>query len=155
MTYRSRSRQRRSAPTWLAAVLVLLAAAGMVLAAGCATGVVETSVGPRPAATVQAQDAAADVLKLISDAYKAKVAEHDALNGIEPATIHAERREKLLKAATILRTAWGALGLWKEVGPVPPDLKADIVRAASAVQALGSTPKADVALAKALAMESK
>lgn len=102
--------------TWLAAIL----AVGLV---GCASGVVTTSTGQVvPAATVQAQDNIADVLKVADDVYKQVRTRHDSTPvcsqivppPCEEPAVHTSHRLTLLASARILRSAWTGLIAWKE-----------------------------------------
>jgi hypothetical protein len=107
--------QDRAARIVMGAILVaaLLAIAGVMF--GCATGSVTTSTGAVvPAATVQAQDTAADVLKLLSDAYSKAVAVHDSRVAIEDATTHAQHRALLLQVHSGLDAAYAAMISWKQ-----------------------------------------
>ncbi len=104
--------------------VALLGVAALVFAFGCASGTIDTSAGPRPAATVQAQDAIADFLKIADDTYKAAVAKHDATpvcsatvpQPCDVPELHAKHRTQLLTAARVLRASWGGEIAWKQTG---------------------------------------
>ncbi len=86
----------------------------LVLSLGCASGTVQTSTGPRPAAEVQIEDGVADTLKAFSDAYNQARLIHDG--EVVTASIaeqHARDRDTLLEAAQALRSAWGLLATAK------------------------------------------
>lgn len=93
-------------------------------AIGCTSGTTQTSAGPRPSATVEAQDAVADVLKIADDTYKQAVAKHDTTpvcstavpQPCEDAAVHVKHRATLLLAARSLRAAWAGEIAWKESG---------------------------------------
>lgn len=105
-------------------VTALVGVVALTLTLGCATGTIPTSAGDRPAATVQAQDAIADVLKIGDDTYKTAVAQHDAMPIcsaviVQPCDVpdlHAKHRAQLLTAAQALRASWSGLIAWKQSG---------------------------------------
>lgn len=88
----------------------------LFFAFGCATGTVQTVNGPRPAAEVQAQDLAADVLSSLGAAYSAAVAIHDdpATVANESPEVHAKHRAALLTERDALMASWKVLLLWKQ-----------------------------------------
>lgn len=97
-------------PGFVAALLLSLLA---IAALGCASGTVTTPYGPRPAAEVQAQDLAADVLASLEDGYKAAVVAHDARVTTEDPLQHAANRALLIKEHDALVAAAQVLIQWK------------------------------------------
>lgn len=96
---------------WLVAALLLILMAYALL--GCATGTVQTTYGPRPAAEVQAQDLAADVIASLEDGYRAAVVAHDARVLTEDPLQHAANRALLIKEHDALVAAAQVLIQWK------------------------------------------
>jgi hypothetical protein len=91
----------------LVAVLLSLSA--------CASGTVTTSTGVVvPASVVQSQDLAADVLKMLDDAYIKAVAIHDSQVATDNPSTHAARRKLLLQTHDGLVVSWTALITWKK-----------------------------------------
>jgi len=114
----------------LRAVLVAIALGALI---ACGTGTVTTSTGQVvPVVTVQIQDSAADVLKLLDDAYKSAVATHDAAALTEDPVVHAKHRAILLATYTGLRSSWDALIAWKaaSTGAPPTNVLSSVVTAA-------------------------
>ena len=101
-----------------------VALASFAVMFGCGSGVMDTSLGPRPAAEVKTEDTAADVLKAFGDGYKAAAAKHDATPvcgdslavNCEPDGVHAEHRAVLKKTAAGLRASWASLIAAKKLG---------------------------------------
>ena len=105
----------------LAVVTVISILAAFV---GCTAGTVATSTGTVvPAATVQAQDLAADTLKLLDSAYLQAGATHDSLVTTDNPTTHAARRALLMQFHDGLVAAWAAEIAWRQTSTgsaVPP-----------------------------------
>lgn len=94
---------------WLVAALLL----SIIVLVSCATGTVQTTYGPRPAAEVQAQDLAADVIASLEDGYKAAVVAHDQKALTEDPLQHAAHRALLIKEHDALIAASQVLVQWK------------------------------------------
>lgn len=93
----------------------LLAVLLVVSAIGCASGNVTTSTGVIvPASVVQSQDAAADILKMLDDAYIKAVAIHDSQFATDNPSTHAARRKLLLQTHDGLVVSWNAMIAWKK-----------------------------------------
>jgi hypothetical protein len=95
---------------WLVAALLFALA---LAALGCATGTVQTTYGPRPAAEVQAQDLAADIIASLEDGYRAAVVAHDQRVMTEDPLKHAANRALLIKEHDALVAAAQVLIQWK------------------------------------------
>lgn len=85
----------------------------LVFLVGCASGVTQTTDGPRPAATVQAQDFVADTLKALRTAHTQAVQIHDSRVGTEDPVQHRQHRQLLLDTGKGLDASWGILAAWK------------------------------------------
>jgi len=96
-------------------LLSLVAAAFLLVTlTGCPTGYVQTSTGATvEASVVAAQDYVGDALSILQGVHNAAVDRHDALNGQEPADVHAKRRAVLKGSAAALRASWDSLLEWK------------------------------------------
>lgn len=94
-------------------LVALLGAILLAVALGCASGTVQTTYGPRPAAEVQAQDLAADVIASLEDGYRAAVVAHDARALTEDPLKHSARRALLIKEHDALVAAAQVLVQWK------------------------------------------
>jgi hypothetical protein len=107
---------RKLAPLLILAVICL----------GCASGTVTTSTGAVVSAgTVQAQNTAGDILKMLSDSYIQAVAIHDSPSVVaaDSPTTHASRHLLLVQVHDGLVAAYAAEIAWKQTSTssaVPP-----------------------------------
>lgn len=97
---------------WSVAALLFALLSAVVLG-GCASGTVTTQYGPRPAAEVQAQDLAADIISSLEDGYRAAVVAHDQKALTEDPLQHAAHRALLIKEHDALVAAAQVLVQWK------------------------------------------
>lgn len=105
---------RREVPLPRLAAVLTATVVVLVVLPGCPSGYVQTSTGATVAAsTVHAQDLVGDALHALQDVHNATVRQHDAKAGVEPAEVHAKRREALKASAAGLRAAWSGLEAWK------------------------------------------
>ncbi|HRI07843.1 MAG TPA: hypothetical protein PKW35_08505, partial [Nannocystaceae bacterium] len=105
---RSRVPGQRAGALSIGALVILLTLTA------CPTGYVQTSTGATvEASVVAAQDYVGDALSILQGVHNAAVDRHDALNGQEPADVHAKRRAVLKGSAAALRASWDALLEWK------------------------------------------
>lgn len=94
---------------------------------------VVTSTGATvPAATVEAQDAVADLVSEMKVAYRQASAAHDARAATEDPAIHKAHREALLDVKAGLKATAHALATWKaaSVGAAPAEVLRPLVASA-------------------------
>lgn len=119
----STGRQRLYAGALAAFLLVSLVACGP-------RPPVTTSTGATvPAATVEAQDAVADIVSEMKTAYLQAVAAHDARAGTEDPVLHAKHREALLDVKAGLKATAHSLATWKAAsdGAAPSEVLRPLV----------------------------
>lgn len=110
----------------------LVAALAIVLVAwGCASGTAQTTEGPRPASTVQAQDLVADILKTLRTAHTQAVQLHDSRANVDDPVLHRQHRQLLLDTGTALNASWRLLAAWKAQtqDAAPSDILAPLLAA--------------------------
>lgn len=111
----------------------------VVLLSACGTGSVTTSTGAVvPAATVEAQDAVADIVSEMKTAYLQAVTAHDARAATEDPAVHKIHREALLDVKAGLKATAHALATWKaaSVGAAPAEVLRPLVASARSFLAL-------------------
>lgn len=99
------------------------------VSASC-NGTVQTTEGPRPAATVQAQDLVADLLKMLREAHTKAVQIHDSRVQIEDPVLHRQHRQLLIDMGDSINVSFGLLAAWKSrtADATPSDIMLPIFR---------------------------
>lgn len=134
-----RGRGRGAVPALLLLVVIAVCA--------CSCGPrppVTTSTGAVvPAATVEAQDAVADILKLLKDAQADLVAQYEREKESLTASERKARYEQLTMQADALDSSWAALIAWKRQsgGAAPADILRPVVAQAPAFLRLAVAAK--------------